>query len=225
MQKADHSGHRNRLREKYIEHGIEALAPHEVIEMLLFNAVPYRNTNDIAKILLDRFGSLSAVFDASIEQLMNAGLTKNQAAFLKMIPDVTRLYAMDRYDNPSKIVDFEKLPSYIINLFIGYENEERVILLLLDKKMKELYCGVVAEGTFNNAAISIRKIISLALNYGAVAAVLAHNHPSGFALPSQSDYKTTIKIRDSLSNIGVDLIDHYVVADGDCVSMHENGLF
>ena len=225
MQKVDHSGHRNRLREKYIEHGIEALAPHEVIEMLLFNAVPYRNTNDIAKILLDRFGSLSAVFDASIEQLMNAGLTKNQAAFLKMIPDVTRLYAMDRYDNPSKIVDFEELPSYIINLFIGYENEERVILLLLDKKMKELYCGVVAEGTFNNAAISIRKIISLALNYGAVAAVLAHNHPSGFALPSQSDYKTTIKIRDSLSNIGVDLIDHYVVADGDCVSMHENGLF
>lgn len=223
MQKADHSGHRNRLREKYIEHGVEALAPHEVLEMLLFNAIPYRNTNDIAKILLDRFGSLSAVFDATLDQLTEAGLTRNQAAFLKLIPDVTRLYALDKYDNPSKIIDLQRLPGYICDLFIGHESEEHVIFLLMDKKMKETYCGVVAKGDFSASAISMRKIIGLALNYGAAAAVLAHNHPSGFAIPSAEDYKATLQIRDSLRQIGVELLDHYVVADGDCVSMRDNG--
>ena len=75
--KADHSGHRDRLRNKYVENGVESLAQHEVLEMLLYNAIPYRNTNDVAKNLIDHFGSLSAVFDASREALTENGLTRN----------------------------------------------------------------------------------------------------------------------------------------------------
>ncbi len=224
MNKADHSGHRDRLRTKYLENGVESLAPHEVIEMLLFNAIPYRNTNDIAKNLLDRFGSLSGVFDAPLERLMDAGLTRNQAAFLKLIPDVTRLYLVDQNRRDDRIVMLEDLPSDILRRFIGLQQTEHVYLLLVDKKMKEVYSGMLAQGSFNASEISVRRIVNLALRHGAVGAVLAHNHPSGLAMPSSDDYATTEAIRSSLRMIGVELLDHFIVADGECVSMRDSGL-
>ena len=225
MNKADHSGHRDRLRAKYLENGAESLAPHEIIEMLLFNAVPYRNTNDIAKSLLDRFGSLSGVMDASIEQLIEAGLTRNQAAFLKLIPDVTRLYMIDKSSRPEHIVSWEALPGVIMNRFIGLMDTEHVYLLLVDKKMKEVYSGMLTKGSFNASEVSIRRIVDLALRHGAVGAVLAHNHPSGLAMPSPEDTASTDVIRRSLRLVGVRLLDHYIVADGECVSMRDSGLF
>ena len=79
MQKADHSGHRSRMREKYLKSGIDIFAPHEILELMLYYAIPYKNTNDIAKALIDRFGSLTCVFDAPIDSLTDAGLTENQA--------------------------------------------------------------------------------------------------------------------------------------------------
>ena len=217
--KADHSGHRDRLRAKYAEHGIEALAQHEVIEMLLFNAIPYRNTNDIAKNLLDHFGSLSAVLDASVETLCESGLTRNQALFLKLIPDTARVYSIDKYENRDKVLDLENIGEYFIRKFIGIDDVEHVMLLLTDGKGKELFCGDIAEGDFSEANVSLRNIVKLALNYNAAAAVLAHNHPKGFALPSEADISATMSIQRALANVGVTLIDHFVVADNDAVSI------
>lgn len=225
MQKTDHSGHRDRLREKYLNFGIEALAPHEVIELLLFYAVPYRNTNDIAKNLYDRFGSLSAVLDASMDMLTEAGLTRNQATFLKLIPDVTRRYMIDKHDNPSKIVDLADVPARLVDLYIGTDHEEMVYIIVVDEKMKEVYSGVLAKGKFNAGEISIRRIMNLVLNYGAAGVVLAHNHPSGVAMPSQEDYYATDRIRKSLRLIGVELLDHFIVADHMVVSMRDSDMF
>ena len=225
MQKTDHSGHRDRLREKYLNFGIEALAPHEVIELLLFYAVPYRNTNDIAKNLYDRFGSLSAVLDASMDMLTEAGLTRNQATFLKLIPDVTRRYMIDKHDNPSKIVDLADIPARLVDLYIGTDHEEMVYIIVVDEKMKEVYSGVLAKGKFNAGEISIRRIMNLVLNYGAAGVVLAHNHPSGVAMPSQEDYYATDRIRKSLRLIGVELLDHFIVADHMVVSMRDSDMF
>lgn len=224
MQKADHSGHRSRMKKKLMEQGIDVFEPHEVLEILLYYAIPQRNTNDIAKNLIDHFGSLSAVFDASIEVLKEEGLTEHQALFLTMIPSVTRLYLTDKYDNPKKAVDFSQIVRYLIDRFVGYEEEENVFLLLQDKKGKEVYSGMIAHGDFNGANISVRQIVSLALNYGAVFAVLAHSHPSGLALPSKADVETTALIKNALDLIGVKLLDHYIVADHDCVSMFDSGL-
>ena len=224
MEKADHSGHRSRLRNKYAEFGIEALEPHEVLEMLLYNAVPYRNTNDIAKRLLDAFGSLGAVFDASVDMLTDEGLTRNQALYLKLIPDVTRLYSLDKYINPVKLVDTESIADYVIDQFIGIEGRERVILMLFDTKGKLLFCGILSEGEFDSAPVPIRKIMRLVMNYNAASVVLAHNHPSGFAMPSLKDVEATRAIMTSLKNVGVKLIDHYVVADNDAVSMAMSNL-
>lgn len=224
MEKADHSGHRDRLRTKYLQNGIESLAPHEVIELLLFNAVPYRNTNDIAKRLLDRFGSLSAVLDTPIETLIEAGLTRNQAAFIKLIPDVTRLYMQDRYRDDDRIIDLAELPERIKRIYIGRMRVEHLWILLVDIKMKEVYSGILSKGSFGSSEVSVRRIMTLALNYGAAGVILAHNHPSGLALPSREDFRATERIRDSLHTIGVELLDHYIVADDDCVSLRESGL-
>lgn len=225
MDKADHSGHRDRLRAKYFDNGIESLAPHEIIELLLFNAVPYRNTNDIAKNLLDRFGSLSGVMDAPFELLVEAGLTRNQAIFLKLIPDVTRLYLTDRDSKVDSIIDFNMLPTYLLQCFIGLGDEEHVFLLLVDKKMKKVYGDMLSKGSFNASEISVRRIVNLALKHNAVGAVLAHNHPSGLAIPSADDLASTVRIRSSLRLIGVELLDHYILSDGECVSLRESGLF
>lgn len=220
MNKADHSGHRDRLRTKYLENGVESLAPHEVIELLLYNAVPYRDTNNMAKSLLDRFGSLGAVMDASLEMLMQAGLTRNQALFLKLIPDVTRLYMLDSSKDHEKIIDLDTVPAYLQKQFIGRMNGETVFLILVDKKMKEVYSGVLSKGSFNASEISLRRLVSLALNHNAVGAILAHNHPSGFAMPSPEDYAATVTIAKSLNMVGVQLLDHFILSDGECVSMN-----
>ncbi len=224
MQKADHSGHRARMKKKLLEQGLDAFEAHEVLEILLYYAIPQRNTNDIAKNLLDKFGSLSAVFDASLEALMNAGLTQHQAQFLRLFPDVTRLYLMDKYDNPDRVFDVSRAPEYIVDRFIGYEKEENILLVLLDKKGKEVFSSMISTGDLDSAGISIRKIVSLALNYSAYSAIIAHNHPSGLALPSKEDIYFTRDVKKALSLVGVSLLDHYIVADHDCVSLAECGM-
>ena len=225
MQKADHSGHRARMKKKLAAHGLDVFEPHEVLEILLYYAIPQKNTNDIAKRLIDRYGSLSAVLDASAESLKDAGLTEHQALYLKLFPDVSRLYLVDKYQNPQKIIEFDQVSDYILNKFIGYEEKENVFLLLLDKKGKEVYCGMIAHGNFNSANFSIRDVVTLAINYGAVYAFLAHSHPSGLALPSRDDVTATIDVSKALRLVGVTLVDHFIVADHDCVSMAESGLF
>ncbi len=225
MQKADHSGHRSRMKKKLAAHGLDVFEPHEVLEVLLYYAIPQRNTNDIAKRLIDRYGSLSAVLDASAESLKDAGLTEHQALYLKLFPDVSRLYLVDKYQNPQKILQFDQMPKYVINKFIGYEETENVLLVLLDKKGKEVYSGMIAHGDFNSANFSVREIVTLALNYGAVYAFIAHSHPSGVALPSREDVEATVEMVKALRLVDVTLVDHFIVADHDCVSMAESGLF
>ena len=224
MKKADHSGHRERLRVRYLANGIEAFAAHEVLELLLFYAIPQRNTNDIAKNLIDHFGSFSGVFDASMDLLIEAGLTQNQAAFIKLIPDVMRRYTLDRHENDSKIVDIYSLSKTMPDRFIGKEDREHAMLLLVDSKGKEVFFGEISDGEFNATNISTRKIMRLALNYNAAGAILAHNHPNGLALPSQQDFRVTESLRDALRVVGVELLDHYIIADNECVSMALSGL-
>ena len=135
------------------------------------------------------------------------------------------LYLVDKHHNPAKVIKQDSIPRYIIDRFIGMEEEEHVFLLLMDQKGKELYSGMIAHGDFNSVSISIREIVTLALNYGATSCILAHSHPSGCALPSQQDVRLTFELMDALALVKVNLLDHFIVADHDCVSMAESGLF
>lgn len=216
-----HKGHRQRMKRKFLLNGMDAFEQHEALEMLLYYAVPRCDTNPLAHRLLDRFGSISAIFDASVDMLTDAGLSESTAALLKMIPEFSRLYLDDKYNNRNKIVDFENLPDYFVNKFVG-RNEEVTILLLADAKGKEIFCGVIAKGSINSTDVPIRKIVDLSLRYNAKTAVIAHNHPSGVAIPSLADIDTTKNIFEALSHINVLLVDHIIVADGEGVSIAES---
>ena len=223
MSAVDHSGHRDRLRNKYLENGLESLEQHEILEMLLFYAIPRRNTNDIAHSLINNFGSLAAVLDAPYEALVQNGLSGASATFIKVLPDLCRIYYDCRYNSKNKIIDVNNVIDVMRQKFIG-RTEEHVILLLTDAKFREKYTGVISKGNFNTVDINISKIISLCTAHNAVFAIIAHNHPSGNAMPSKNDLKVTKNLYNALKCINVKLIDHVIIADNDALSFVESGI-
>ncbi|MBQ4129467.1 MAG: RadC family protein [Ruminococcus sp.] len=218
-----HKNHRSRVRKKFLDNGLDNFEMHESLEFLLFYCVPYKNTSELAHRLLDEFGSLSAVFDAPFNALCQFGLTETQAAYLKLMPEISRLYIDDKHNNRDKVFNYKTAGQSILNKFIGRENEN-VLLLLLDAKGKELYCGIVSKGSINDTTLPIRKIVDFAMRYNSKFAIIAHNHPSGIALPSKEDINATINVKNALNLIGVRLIDHFIVADNDYVSLAQSNL-
>ena len=221
-EKQIHSGHRDRVRIKFIESGLDGFEPHEALELLLYYCIPRKDTNPIAHKLLDSFGSLSAVLDAPLDALKECGLSENAAILLKLVPQMSRLYLDDRHSN-SKVVDLDDLGGRLLHKFVG-RDYEAVVLMLLDVKYKEVFCGVISKGSVNSCDLYIRKIIENAMIYNASYAVLSHNHPSGLALPSMADLESTRTVSQALSLVGVKLLDHVVVADDDYVSMRQSGI-
>lgn len=218
-----HKGHRDRMRKKFLLNDFDGFEMHEALEILLYYAIPRKDTNPIAHELLERFGSLSAVFDAPISALTELGLTENAAVLLKMIPGMSRLYIDDKYSNTHKIINDGNLGKRMLEKFTGRDSET-VILMLLDAKYKELFCGVISKGSMSECQLYIRKIVQLAITNNAKYAALAHNHLSGVALPSEPDIYATIEINEALALVGVTLIDHFVVADRDFVSMLQSNM-
>lgn len=216
-----HKGHRNRIKAKYLSDGIDSFNPHEALELMLYYAIPQRDTNPIAHRLLNAFGSISGVLDAPVTYLRKEGLSDNTIAFLKLIPDLTRIYINDKNKNHSKDIDKNKLDDYFSQRFIG-RTEEVMILLLIDGRSREVFSGVISKGSINTTDAPIRKIAELALMYNATEAAIAHNHLNGLALPSKQDLDTTQKVYDVLKLINVRLIDHIIVADDDIVSLAES---
>lgn len=219
----EHSGHRSRMRERFLHTHFDGFEEHQILEMILYYVYPRTDTNPLAHRLIENFGSIASVLDASVDALIDAGLTKNAATFLVMLPDISRVYLNDRNNNQSKIIDFERLGEYFTAKFIG-RDEETMILLLADAKGKEVYCGVVSKGSIHASEAPVRRIVDLSMRYNAATAVIAHNHPSGVALPSQADIKATTTISNALNLIGVMLVDHLIISDDDFVSLRETKL-
>ena len=213
-----HEGHRERMRNKYVNKGIEVFEQHEILEMLLFYAIPRKNTNDIAHRLLEACGSLSAVFDAPIDILMQQGLSYNAAVLLHMIPDLSRAYQSDKFDNEEKIITDENIGKKMVHLLAG-KNEECVYAFFLDAKGKEKYSGIISKGDASSAPLFSKDIVSIAARCKAVTVIIAHNHPSGVAFPSRADLEATADIADALDTIGIHLADHIIVADRDYISL------
>ena len=219
----EHSGHRQRLKKKFIENGFDVFEPHEALEMYLFYAIPRKDTNPLAHRLLDRYMNIGGVCDAPIDELESEfGLSESAAVFLKMLPEMSRLYNESKISDDN-VIDYENLGEKFKAKFIG-RTSEAVALMLGDAKGKMLYFNIISKGSINSSDMPIRKIVDLALRHNAKTAFLAHNHPSGTALPSQNDLATTRVIRETLLSIGVDLIDHYIVTDEDFVSLRESGM-
>ena len=218
-----HKGHRERLKRRFLENGLDSFTDIQVLELLLFYAIPRRDTNPIAHRLLNRFGTLHQVLEASVEDLQRVeGIGPEAALFLHMVPSIGRYYMVDKTMQSKVLTTIDQCGQYILPYFFGRQLET-VFLLCLDAKCKVLCCKEVGEGSVNSAGISVRKIVETALAVNATSVVLAHNHPSGIALPSAEDLQTTKRVAMALRAVEIHLVDHIVVADDDYISMAASG--
>lgn len=219
-----HKGHRERLKNRFQEEGLDNFTDIQVLELLLFYSIPRKDTNPVAHALLDRFGSLSQVLEAPAEELQKvSGITENSAVLLKLVTELARYYQVDCAQRMEVLTTLDACGAYLVPRFFG-RTSETVFLLCLDAKCKVICCREVGEGSVNSASISVRKIVEIALNSNATTVILAHNHPSGVAVPSNEDVLTTRRIYAALRAVEVHLADHIVVADGDYVSMVQSGI-
>lgn len=221
-----HDGHRARLRQRFAAAGLDDFTDVQVLELLLFYCIPRQDTNELAHRLINQFGSLSQVLETSPEELKTVpGIGDNAATFLRLIPAVARYYAVDRGQrNDRPLLSTEACGAYLASYFQGQSNET-VFLLCLDAKCKPLCCPKIGEGSVNSAGVPIRRVVEAALGSNATTVVLAHNHPSGIALPSGEDIQTTRRVAAALDAVEVTLADHLVFADGDFVSMLQSGYY
>jgi DNA repair protein RadC len=221
-----HDGHRQRIKARFAEQGMDAFTDYQALELMLFYCIPRQDTNELAHQLIERFGSFSQVLDASIEELCSVkGVGYNAAVFLKMFPSVARYYENDKIKfRGEPLLTTEACGARLGPNFQGRCNET-VFLLCIDAKGKELCCRLVGEGGINSAGVPIRRIVEISLAAKATTVVLAHNHPSGIALPSAEDVSTTQRVATALEAVDVILADHLVFADGDYTSMVQSGFY
>lgn len=220
-----HTGHRQRLKERFLKEGLDNFNELQVLELLLFYCIPRQDTNPIAHALLDRFGSLAQVLEAPTSELQKVpGVGESTATFLPLLASLCRYYLVHRTASNVILNTIEQCGNYLLPFFCGRRNEV-VYLLCLDAKCKVLSCKEVGEGSVNSASVPIRRIVEMALADNATSVVLAHNHPSGMALPSGEDQLTTRRLAMSLSTVDIELVDHLVIADNDFVSLRQSGWY
>lgn len=214
-----HDGHRQRLREHFRREGLDNFNELQVLELLLFYCIPRKDTNPLAHRLLDHFGSLAAVLEAKPEELEKVeGINRSTSTFLSLITQTGRYYQVRRADPGEILRTTEQCGNYLVPYFFG-RDKETVFLLCLDAKCKVICCKKVGEGNVNSANIPIRRVVEMALSANATTVVLAHNHPSGLALPSADDIQTTHRVAAALETVEIVLADHIVVCRDDYVSL------
>lgn len=218
-----HDGHRERMKKRFSEHGLASFSDIEALEMLLFYALPRKNTNEIAHHLLDRFGSFRGVLEADLDELRTVeGVGENAAALLRLVTEMNMRYVQSEQSAGRIMTQSEAAGEYLIPLY-AYQKREMAYMLFLNSAGRLLCCRELARGIVNRVEFSARDIIEAAIKENAAKVVLSHNHLSGTALPSQSDIDSTLRIRDALKVIGIELSDHIIVCDDDFVSLYDSG--
>ena len=211
-----HQNHRSRMKHKLLSFGDGVFCDHELLEILLFFSLPRVNTNLYAHELIDRFGSLDAVFNASIEELVEVkGVGFNSAALIKLVSGIMKRASATPALKKPKMNSLSLTSDYIASLFAG-SSEERLYMVALDNSLKVIAAPCITSGTVNFSSATIAEIIRRAVKLNAASVILAHNHPKGIAIPSSMDIEATHKINEGLRYTSIRLIDHFVVSGNRC---------
>ena len=219
-----HAGHRERMRREFLNGGAAGMADHRLLEMLLFYTNSRGDVNPLAHQLVNEFGSLSGVFHATYDQLLNVpGVGPSAALLLQLIPAAAARYMQETASFDGQIVDIWQLKDQLDPNFIG-QRDELAYLVCMDGKSKVLAIRELGQGVVDAVHIVSRKVMEAALACNASQVVLAHNHVSGIACPSEADVVTTLHLKRLLADVGVMLIDHLIFAGGDMVSLAQSGL-
>lgn len=225
---AHYHGHRQRLREKFLKavdgDGAESIADYELLELLLFLAIPQKDVKPLAKDLLDRFGSLGAVFSASPSSLIGVpGIKENAAVALKVVHAASlRMIREDVQDQPI-LSSWDRLLDYC-HAAMAFADVEEFRLLFLDRKNRLLRDERQQRGTVDQTPIYVREVVKRALELHASAVIMVHNHPSGDPQPSASDIATTDKVREALRHVDIALHDHLIISRTGYCSFKSDGL-
>ncbi len=220
-----HKDHRQRVKQRFLGEGLDHFDEVHALELLLFYAIPQGDVNPLAHRLLDHFGNLHQVLEAPPEQLMAVpGIREHTAVLLGLVKGISQKYLIDYKVKPEQLMTRKECGRYLLDRFVG-RRDETVMLLCLDAKRSPLACRVISEGSVNTAEVSVRKVVEAALAVNATTVVLAHNHPSGIALPSMEDIVTTRRVGMALDGVGIELEDHIVVAGRDYVSLRDSNYY
>lgn len=220
------NGHRERIREKYLKNGINSFQEYEILELLLTYAIPRKDTKDLAKNLLKKFGSIEKVITAKKEDLEEVeGLGKASISFLKLMGELPHIF----YENSLRNTDIitiknkENLLKFLRSK-IAFEKIEKFYVLYLSNSNELIAYNEKSYGTLDKSAVYPREIYKDVLKYDAKAIILAHNHPSGSAKPSKSDMDITKEISNGLKNFDALLLEHIIITENSYFSFLEEGL-
>ena len=218
-----HEGHRQRVKNRFIKHGLDSFDDHQVLEALLFYAVPKKDTNELAHLLLNTFGSLDKVFEADYADLIKVkGIGENTASLIKFSQMLSKRYVFSTFESDGKIIlnDPKIVRDYCKNLFKG-EKKEVVYAIALDSELYLIEKMKINSGAPNKVDVPFRTLTDFAIKSNCTRMLLAHNHPNGSMIASRVDVDATDEIADQLWSIDVELVDHIVVGRNGATSIRE----
>lgn len=205
-------GHRQRLRERFEQSGLNGFHDHEVVELLLSYAIPRRDVKPLAKELMARFGSLSAVVDASVIQLKQVdGVGAHASVLLALVPRLMERYLQDRWKRNESYHSTQDAVRYLSSK-MGTERTEVFAILALNSQNELIAWEEIQRGSVNRTAVFPRLVVEACLKHRATAIILAHNHPGGDPHPSSADRQLTRKLKRLLNELDIQVHDHIIVA-------------
>ncbi len=216
-----HAGHRKRVRERYLTLGEEAFSDHQLLELLLFYALPRKDTNELAHVLLNHFGSLEGVFRATVDELCHVeGISESSAALIHLVPDL--YYRCQKSESRAPVIKTREDAAEYLRPYFEHQRKEMAYFLSVGENGKVLGCDLIGAGGDSEVYLDVNRMIEAALRHRACWCVMAHSHPSGIAMPSPEDLFTTRQCRLLLQQVGIDLRDHVVFADDDYYCMADS---
>ena len=210
-----HKEHRQRLKNRFLEEGLSSFNDHQVLELLLFYAIPRKDTNLLAHNLIEKFKSLPAVFEASVDELCSVeGIGEHAATFIKMIPHFSQYIRELSAKNTNTLENSFSAGQYVCRMIGNLQNEVFAVICL-DAKRKILHFEILENGTVSRSSVHPRKVVECAIRHNASSVILAHNHPSGTLAASENDRILTEKLCDLLEGIDIEVTDHIIAAPDD----------
>lgn len=220
-----HTGHRKRMRRRYIKDGgFDNFEYHEIVEMLLYYAVKRADTNELAHKMLDEFGSFHALLDASVSEIMErCGVSENTAFIISMIPQAAKRYAESIREKKLCITTKRDVYELLASEMKDRENE-CFYLICLDSKYCAIKTAVYGKSSANSVDVSVNKLVKAAVESKAVFVIIAHNHPGNTLTPSSNDISATRSVKTALDTVNITLIDHIIMCGDKCYSFAQNKL-
>ena len=216
--------HRQRLKKKFSESGVDAFHDYEVLELLLSYAIPLKDVKPLAKELISTFGSLKGIMDAEKDSLEKVkGIGAHTAILIKLIKEMGILYLKEKAKEKPQITCTSELLNYC-KTYMGGLKDERFCVIYLDAQNRMTDIETIQEGIVNQAVVYPRKVLENALKKKASAVILVHNHPSGHVKPSDADIRLTKTIQETAKILDIIVHDHIIIGENRFFSFREEGL-